>query len=167
MESWQVGKVRTQSWKQSWKPSIWCSLLLNTWGRASTGRCHTFQNGEVYSQLDFLGTQRLTVDTEAKTAAPVSVCLVPWRSGPKHRPVFGSVKWVAGWACARHAKRKTPQQRFSLPDLKQHIQHNTALATLLKQEVETVIANHSGSVDLAALNSDVIRICQRLFRKVS
>ena len=137
-------------------------VLLNTWGRASTSKCHTFQNGEVFSQLDFLGTRRLTVDATAKQAVPASMCLVPWRNGPKHRPVFGSVKWIAGWACA---KCEPVQHRFSLSDMKHHIQHNTPLAAKLKDEVENIICRHAQSVDLTTLNAETVAVCQQLFPK--
>ena len=66
------------------------------------------------------------------------------------------------------AKRKPVQHRFSLSDMKHHIQHNTSPAAKLKDEVEAVIcrhAPHAQSVDVTSLNAEIVTICQRLFPK--
>ncbi|CAE7439897.1 unnamed protein product [Symbiodinium sp. CCMP2592] len=77
--------------------------LLNSWGSAAPSKSHTFRNQQVRTQLDFIMTRRLTADPEARRACPVHLDLMPWRRGPKHRPVVASLLWVAGWTRAKPA----------------------------------------------------------------
>ena len=135
-------------------------MLLNTWGKSAVRHCHTFCNGATYSQLDFLGTRRLVVDSEAKTAKPIALSLTPWRQGPQHWPVCGSLKWSAGWTFARP---KRIQQRFSLELLRQHIKLGTPQALELQSSVDRIIADSPGIGALAAVNRKVLQVCNRLF----
>ncbi|CAE7346734.1 unnamed protein product [Symbiodinium sp. CCMP2592] len=154
--------------KQGFDPELEAVLethqitLLNTWGRSSAGHAHTFCNGATKTQLDFLATRRLTVDTLAKQAEPSNLCLTPWRLGPRHRPVCGSLKWVAGWT---FAKSKPVQQRFSLDAMKQHLKLGTPKAVELQFSVVNIVTAHTGSGTLAQVNQAVLQECQRLFPK--
>ncbi|CAE7245053.1 unnamed protein product [Symbiodinium sp. CCMP2592] len=65
---------------------------------------HGFWNKlSVRTQLDFIMTRRLTADPDARRAYPVHLDLMPWRRGPKHRPVVANLLWVAGWKRAKPA----------------------------------------------------------------
>ena len=73
-------------------------VLLNTWGRASRGHASTYMHGNTYTQIDFVLTRRVTADQTSRATRPITLDLVPWRLGPKHRPLAGSIPFVAGWA---------------------------------------------------------------------
>ena len=120
-------------------------VLLNTWGTSSTSKSYTFQNGATHTQLDFLGMRWLTADQKAERSTPVDLNLVPWRQGPRHRPVSGSLKWIAGWACVKH---RPVQKRFSLSCLRMHIRQNTPKALELKVIVDDLVAKQTSSPNL-------------------
>ena len=136
-------------------------VLTNTWSSSAATRAHTFRNGEVRSQLDFLVTRRLTVGAMAKMSAPILLDLVPWRKGPKHRPVQGSVRWIAGWCCAK--KKVSLLFQYSKQDLREHLLHNTDKAQLLKTRVLKALQSCPASADLQMLNREVLKACQELF----
>jgi len=135
-------------------------VLANTWTSSRPSKAHTFRNGATMSQLDFLATRRLTVDAEAKKSAPVLLDLVPWRKGPKHRPVSGSFKWVAGWSCA---KKKQKSQAYSKQDLREHLAANTDRAQVLRSFVQGAIAESRDRLCFTELNRVVLRKCVELF----
>ncbi|CAE6965102.1 Kcnh5 [Symbiodinium sp. CCMP2456] len=135
-------------------------VLANTWTSSRPSKAHTFRNGATMSQLDFLATRRLTVDAEAKKSAPVLLDLVPWRKGPKHRPVSGSFKWVAGWSCA---KKKQKSQAYSKQDLREHLAANTDRAQVLRSFVQGAIAESRDRLCFRELNRVVLRKCVELF----
>ena len=62
-------------------------------------------------------------------AVPVALDLAPWRRGPKHFPVQGSVPWVPGWLLAPN---KPQTARFSMRALGQAVQNGALEAILLK-----------------------------------
>ena len=76
-------------------------VVLNTWGRAAKPFSHTFKNGAGRTQIDFILTRRVAADQLARAARPMNLDLLPWRQGPKHRPVVGSLPFVAGWVRAK------------------------------------------------------------------
>ena len=76
-------------------------VLLNSWGRATPGRCSTFENGSAAAQLDFICTRRPQADAIARQSGPIALDVAPWRRGPKHKQVLASLPWVPGWFC-RH-----------------------------------------------------------------
>ena len=45
-------------------------VLLNTWSSSRPRICHTFNNGSVRSQIDFLGMRRPTADATARLSKP-------------------------------------------------------------------------------------------------
>ncbi|CAE7035064.1 unnamed protein product [Symbiodinium sp. CCMP2592] len=136
-------------------------VLLNTWGRATSGPCHTFKNGKVRTQLDFLITRRLTADAESRRSAPIALDLMPWRQGPKHRPVLGSLLWVAGWTRAR----PRPAGGCSLPHLRQAILAEGSEAQQLRVVVRTALTAlpDDPALKLKALNQAVIPQCAAMF----
>ena len=135
-------------------------VMANTWSSSTATRAHTFHNGDTRSQLDFLATRRLTVDALAKMSAPFSLDLVPWRKGPKHRPVQGSFRWIAGWCCA---KKSVLVNQYSKQDLREHLQNHTDKAQQLKTRVLQALNTCWVGKDLRMLNQEVLKACQELF----
>ena len=76
-------------------------VLLNTWGLSRGSASHTFHNGSHRTQIDFLATRRPAADQESRRASAIALDLTPWRFGPKHRPVVGSLPWRAGWTFSK------------------------------------------------------------------
>ena len=136
-------------------------VLLNTWGRSTPGPSHTFRNGKVKTQLDFVITRRLTADARARLARPIPFDLLPWRLGPKHRPVVTSLLWVAGWTRAK-PKRKGG---CSMLHLRQAALGEGVVAQQLQDIVRQALAALPDSPEqqLLSLNQQVLARCAPLF----
>ena len=90
--------------------------VLNSWGRARPSHCATFQNGPVFSHIDYIIIRRSLVDPQAKRAGPLVLDLAPWRLGPRHRPVRASLPVVGCWKIQNRRPAKGPG--YSLQELR-------------------------------------------------
>ncbi|CAE7308131.1 pol [Symbiodinium sp. CCMP2592] len=135
-------------------------VLLNTWGRSAASACGTFVHGSTCTQIDFLATRRRHADAQARLACPIALDLAPWRLGAKHRPIFTSLPWIAGWKVAP----KLPHPvRFSLRDLRQAVKDGTSEAQELSRVVTDTVCSLGEQGSIQQLNEAVLPHCQRLF----
>ena len=80
---------------------------INTW--KSGLRAFTFQNGETFTQIDFLIGRARQVDDMARGAESDHNCpVLKWRYGPLHHPVYGS--FPACWYATAPATPSVPKQ---------------------------------------------------------
>ena len=80
---------------------------INTW--KSGLRACTFQNGETFTQIDFLIGHAHQVDDMARGAESDHNCpVLKWRYGPLHHPVYGS--FPACWYATAPATPSVPKQ---------------------------------------------------------
>ena len=135
---------------------------LNTWGRARPQAAHTFSNGSIRTQIDFLLTRKDSADAVARTSGPVDLDLVPWRLGPKHRPVAGTVPWRAGWAL-RSPSKPSPLS-YSLQAMREAFRVN---APIIRQQLEPkirqVMAQSQPQPNLPKLNQQLLLACSEVF----
>ena len=92
-------------------------VLLNTWKQSQKAASHTFFNNEQKTQIDFLATRRSVADPVSRQAVPINLDLTPWRFGPKHRPVRGSIPWRAGWMS--HQSKPVPKPRIQAKSIRE------------------------------------------------
>ena len=106
-------------------------------------------------------TRRLTADARARLARPIPFDLLPWRLGPKHRPVVASLLWVAGWTRAK-PKRKGG---CSMLHLRQAALGEGVVAQQLQAIVRQALAALPDSPEqqLMSLNQQVLGRCAPLF----
>ena len=135
--------------------------LLNTWGSARAGHCATFCNGSIRSQIDFVATRRTITDVHARTAKPLDIDLAPWRLGPKHKPVLGSIPWIGAWQL-RRASRPTSSP-YSLTALRACPRADPDKWSQFSLAVRQVVAAQVGVPTVAQLNQLVLPICRRYF----
>ena len=77
----------------------------------------------VWSEVDKSSTEAkrhrvLTEFGRVIGAVPLELNLAPWRHGPRHKPVQGSVPWVAGWVLQRQRQHLCRPQycKFALQE---------------------------------------------------
>ena len=139
-------------------------VLLNTWSRASARHAATFVNGSVASQIDFIAVRRVAADAPAKCARPVDVNLAPWRNGPRHRMVRGTIPWTAGWRLQQiRTGRQAPKLRFSKHDLQECVRVKRPALQELQQAASEVFRRTNAAEGLTVLNSRLLEVCCRLF----
>ena len=141
-------------------------VLLNTWGRANRGHACTYVHGSSHTHVDFVVTRRVTADQISRATRPTVMDLVPWRLGPKHRPIAGSIPFVAGWAVRRCLKLAAPE--FNVHALREAFRRGDArLTEQLKLRIEELVASQTStdSGSLAVLNRQILQLCVALFPK--
>ena len=135
-------------------------VLLNTWGRAGRGHASTYMHGSTYTQIDFVLTRRATADQTSRTTRPIMLDLVPWRLGPKHRPLAGSIPVAAGWAIKRRVKSHVPG--LNIPALREAFRQGDVLIhERLKPRIEELLATSvsTSSDSLTQLNRNILQVC--------
>ena len=131
---------------------------LNTWGRARAQAAYTFSNGSTRTQIDFLLTRKV-----ARTSGPTDLDLVPWRHGPKHRPVVGSLPWRAGWALHRTVK-PPPQLKYSLQAMREAFRVNDPIIRQkLEPKIRFILDQPHPPPDLSSLNQQLQQACSEVF----
>ena len=126
-------------------------VLLNTWKQSRKGISHTFLNNGHRTQIDFLATRRSMADPRARQAAPITLDLTPWRFGPKHRPVCGTIPWKAGWTSCRG--KSIPQPRRKAKQIREALRSGSESAVLLlRPKLEQLVESANGKLSLGALN---------------
>ena len=135
-------------------------VLLNTWSSSSPRWCCTFKHGSVETQIDFLAVRRRHADRTARSAKPRNLDLVPWRQGPKHRPLEASVPWVSGWVVAPRTHKPL---RFSLQSMRKSLQTQDDKAQLLRQKVQQVVSNLPEAATIKDLNKQLLPVCKSIF----
>ena len=131
-------------------------VLLNTWSGASPNVCHTFYNGTVCSQIDFLAVRRPAADATARQSKPHVFDL----QGPKHHAVLGSIPWCAGWKL----KRPVSEQRgFSLRCMRASLKCMDARALALRGHMLCVLRDAESSCTLAQVNHHILTHCAQLY----
>ena len=135
--------------------------LLNTWGSARAGRCATFCNGKICSLIDFVATRRAITDVQARTAKPLNIDLAPWRLGPKHKPILGSVPWIGAWQLRRAPSNAS--QPYALHALRACSRVDPDKWTHFSQAVRQAVAVHVGTPTVAQLNKLILPVCRRFF----
>ena len=135
-------------------------VLLNTWSGASPNVCHTVYNGTVCSQIDFLAVRRPAADATARQSKPHVFDLAPWRQGPKHHAVLGSIPWCAGWKL----KRPVSEQRgFSLRCMRASLKCMDDRALALRGRMLCVLRVAESSCTLAQVNHRILNHCAQLY----
>ena len=135
-------------------------VLLNTWSGASPNVCYTFYNGTVCSQIDFLAVRRPAADAAARQSKPHVFDLAPWRQGPKHHVVLGSIPWCAGWKLKRPASE---QRGFSLRCMRASLKCMDARALALRGHMLCVLRDAESSCTLAQVNQRILTHCAQLY----
>ena len=138
--------------------------LLNTWSRATARQAATFVNNSVASQIDFIAVRRTAADAVAKGARPVDVNLAPWRNGPRHRIVRGTIPWTAGWRLQQlRVGQPVNQTRFSRHDLQECVRVRGPTFTELRTAASAVFRQTSANEGIAVLNTRLLEVCSKLF----
>ena len=135
-------------------------VLLNTWSSSSSKWCFTFKHGPVETQIDFLAVRRRHADRTARSAKPRNLDLVPWRLGPKHRPLEASLPWVSGWVVAPRTQKPL---RFSLQSMRKSLQTQDDKAQLLRQKVQQIVSNLPEAATIKDLNQRLLPVCKSIF----
>ena len=135
--------------------------LLNTWGSARPGLNATFINGKMRTQIDYIATRRTITDPQARMAKPLCLDLAPWRQGPKHRPVLGSVPWVGPWQMRNQQEQRV--FRYSLPELREWQRANPAKWDRFCEAVHLEVRRMPDMTRVSALNQVVLRVCKLYF----
>ena len=135
--------------------------LLNTWSSARPNLSATFVNGRVRTQIDFVVTRRVITDPQARTARPLCLDLAPWRLGPKHRPVLGSIPWVGSWQLKR--QRATRGFTYSLPDLRECHKVNPAKWESFCAAVTQAAQRQPAVTKVSHLNQVALHVRRRYF----
>ena len=132
-------------------------VRLNTWRRARPHAAHTYSHGSIKTQIDFLFTRKAAED-----AVALDLGLVPWRLGPKHRPVAGSLPWRAGWAL--HKSSKPPQLPYSLQALREAFRVNDPIIRQkLEPQIRSILVQPNPPPDLTSLNKQLQIACSDVF----
>ena len=135
--------------------------LLNTWGSARPGLSATFINGQTRTQIDYIATRRTITDPQARMAKPLGLDLAPWRKGPKHRPVQGSIPLVGPWQMRRQQEQQV--FRYSLPELRECQRTNPAKWEHFRDAVHLEVQQMPDVTRVSVLNQVVLRVCKRFF----
>ena len=135
-------------------------VLLNTWSSSAPRWCFTFKHGSVETQIDFLAVRRRHADRTARGAKPRNLDLVPWRLGPKHRPLEASLPWVSGWVVAPRAQKPL---RFSLQTMRKSLQAQDDKAQLLRQKVQQVVSSMPEAATIQDINQKLLPVCKSIF----
>ena len=139
-------------------------VLLNTWSSAAAGRSATFVNHTVQSQIDYIAVRRVAADATARTARRTDINLSPWRLGPRHRLVQGSIPWVAGWRLKQlRSGQPKHQYAFSKPALQECIRAGGDQLQDLRELASTIFTATTAEEGIDVLNSRLIGVCRRLF----
>ena len=135
--------------------------LLNTWGSARPGLSATFVNGKTRTQIDYIATRRTITDPQARMAKPLCLDLAPWRQGPKHRPVQGSIPWVGPWQMRYQQEQRV--FRYSLPELRECQRAHPAKWDHFCEAVHLEVQRMPDMKRVSALNQVVLRVCKLYF----
>ena len=139
---------------------------LNTWGKATRQHACTFTHGTTRSQIDFVFTRRATADQQAKRTCPVALDLTPWRLGPKHSPLAGSLPFVAGWVMLPLRAKTNDPPGISIPALRGAFRRDDPiLQSEVKPLICTLFREHmdAGSQSIGALNKQILAACASYF----
>ena len=132
-------------------------VLLNTWKQSRKGLSHTFLNNGHRTQIDFLATRRYMADPQARQAVPVALDLTPWRFGPKHRPVCGTIPWKAGWMNCRC--KTLPQPRRKAQQIREALRSGSErIVAQLRTQLELLVESATGKISLGALNRKALTL---------
>ena len=141
-------------------------VLLNTWGRACRSHASTYMHGLVCTQIDFVITRRVTADQTSRATRPIMLDLVPWRLGPKHRPLAGSIPFVAGWAAKHNVKPSF--SGLNVHALREAFRQGGPLVTeCLKPRIEALLeaTTDASPGSLTLINRNLMQICVGFFPK--
>ena len=135
--------------------------VLNSWGRARPSRCATFQNGHVYSHIDYIIVRRSLADPQAKRAGPLALDLAPWRLGPRHRPVRASLPVVGSWKL--HGRQPAKGPGYSLQELRTAACAGSANWSRFVAHVQATVQACASPPKVSALNRLILPLCARYF----
>ena len=144
-------------------------VLLNTWGLSRGSASHTFHNGSHRTQIDFLATRRPAADQESRRASAIALDLTPWRFGPKHRPVVGSLPWRAGWTFCKPPPHNVSRRIAS--SIREAIRGGSERNTETLRRCLTELATAAvGTMSLTELNKRALQashnlLCPQVGRK--
>ena len=100
-------------------------------------------------------------DQESRRASPISLDLTPWRFGPKHRPVVGSLPWKAGWTFSKPATAN--ESRVLARNIRAALQGgNAAVVSNLRQCLHELVQGATGSLPLVELNRRALQVANTL-----
>ena len=136
-------------------------VLLNTWSLSRGSASHTFHNGSHRSQIDFLATRRPVADQESRRASAIALDLTPWRFGPKHRPVVGSLPWRAGWTF--HTSQPHTTTRRIASSIREAIRGGSESTTgSLRRCLAELTTAATGTMSLTELNKRALQASHTL-----
>ena len=138
-------------------------VMLNTWGSSRASYSHTFRNGNQQSQLDFVLTRRPAADAVARRARPMPIDLMPWRLGPKHRPVLASIPNRAGWHLQTSRPRAPNTLSYSIQDLRHCLRNEIPQSRSFQTRVQQIVRDADASVTLGVLNQRLLALCREIF----
>ena len=138
-------------------------VMLNTWGSSRAIHSHTFKNGSHVSQLDYVLTRRHAADAVARRARPMPIDLMPWRLGPKHRPVIASIPYRAGWHLQNSRPKASHTLQYSAPDLRRCLRSDTPQSRSFRARVQQTVRDSENSVTLGILNQRLLALCRETF----
>ena len=136
-------------------------VLLNTWSSSKPRICHTFNNGSVCSQIDFVGMRRPTADATARLSKPCQFALAPWRRGPRHHALIASIPWRAGWAF--HKRRQGESMQFSLRNLRVSLKLKDSNAQQLEAGMRAILSHAAPNSTVGQINQQILRLCAQLY----
>ena len=111
-------------------------VALNTW---HTAHPHTFQQGKIKSQIDFILTKEIASGSQAKQSAPIKQWeLGSWKVGG-HWPLQARIRPIGHWSLG---KKSTPLN-YDSKKLQEAVRENTEKAATVKAWVASqMLASH-------------------------
>ena len=135
--------------------------VLNSWGRARPSRCATFQNGHVYSHIDYIILRRSLADPQAKRAGPLALDLAPGRLGPRHRPVRASLPVVGCWKL--HGRKPAKGPEYSLQELRMAASAGSENWSRFVAHAQAAVQACASPPNVSTLNRLILPLCARYF----